>query len=129
MTIEMLYHNRPEHHLVKVCGQWTEKDIKQAVDEIRTEADRRGFKHLLLDLRELHRPDSEMTRFWSGEYLTQVLPYPFKVAAFANPEDINKFGETAAVNRAAWYQIFSDEQTALRWLMDGPDKRPERTPQ
>ena len=58
MTIEMLYHNHPEYLLVKVCGQWTEKDIKQAVNEIRTEADRRGFKRLLLDLRELHRPGS-----------------------------------------------------------------------
>jgi hypothetical protein len=129
MTIETLYKTHPGYLFVKVSGQWTVTDMKQAIDEIRTEADRQGSKRLLLDMCELPRPGSEMTRFWSGGYLAKVLPPPFKVAAFANPEDINKFGENAAVNRAALFQIFSEERAALRWLMEESNKQPKKTPE
>jgi hypothetical protein len=128
MTIETLYQTHPKHLYVKVYGQWTLKAMKQTIDEIKTEADSRGSTRLLLDMRELPRPDSEMTRFWSGDYLAKVLPPPFKVAAFANPEDINKFGENAAANRNAWFQIFSEEQPALRWLMDESERPPKKKP-
>ena len=126
MTIETLYQTHPKHLYVKVFGQWTVEAMKRTIDEIRTKADSRGLNRLLFDMRELPRPDSEMTRFWSGDYLAKVLPPPFKVAAFANPGDINKFGENAAVNRSAWFQIFSEEQMALRWLMDESDKPPKK---
>lgn len=127
MSIEIQYHTHPEYLLVKVSGQWTDTAAKQALDEIRTEADRRGFKRLLLDLRDLSQPDYGMTRFWSGKHLAEVLPYPFKVAAFAKPEAITKFGETAAVNRGAWFLIFSEERMALRWLMEESSKTLDQT--
>ncbi|MGD0584611.1 MAG: hypothetical protein ABSA86_02395 [Oryzomonas sp.] len=116
MAIEVQFHIHPEYLLVKMCGEWTTPAMRQALNEIKTEADHQGFKHLLFDMCELSRPDSEMTRFWSGEYVAQVLPPPFKVAVFANPELVNKFGEDTAVNRGAIFKVFSDEQEALRWL-------------
>lgn len=121
MAIEIQCHARPEYLLVEMRGQWTETATKQALDAARAEADRLGSKRLLLDLRGLSRPASEMVRFWSGKYLAQILPYPFKVAAFAHPEAINRFGETVAVNRGAWFQVFPEEQRAIQWLTERPD--------
>ena len=126
MAIKTLYQIHPTHLYVKVSGQWTAKDMKQTIDQIRNEADRQGSNRLLFDMQELPRPASEMTRFWSGDYLAKVLPPPFKVAAFANSVDINKFGENTAVNRQAWFRIFNEEQPALRWLLDESEKPPEK---
>ncbi len=110
-----------EYLLVEVRGEWTEAATQQALYAIKAEADRLGSQRLLLDLRGLSRPATEMVRFWSGRYLAQILPYPFKVAAFAKPELINKFGETVAVNRGAWFQVFPDEQRAVQWLTERLD--------
>ena len=119
MTIQSQYHKRSGYLLVKLSGQWTETVIEEVLDEIRIEAKRRGCQRLLLDLRKLSKPESEMTRYWSGKYLAEVLPPPFKVAAYADPELINKFGETAAINRSAQFRIFTKRQESLRWLMEG----------
>lgn len=61
----------------------------------------------------------------TGEYLAKVFHPLFKVAAFANPVYIIKFTENTAVNRGAIFQVFSDEQSAIQWLMEGADKGTE----
>lgn len=120
MKIVTEFAERDGHLLVKARGPWTATLAATMIDEMRDEARRRGFHRILLDLRELSRPASEMTRFWTGEYLSGVLKAPFKVAAFAHPESINKFGETVARNRGANFGIFPDEHAASDWLMGRP---------
>lgn len=71
----------------------------QVIDEVRCEATKREVWRLLLDLTQWARPKSEIIRYCAGEHLAKTLHAPFKVAAFANPGDINKFGEDTAVNR------------------------------
>ena len=127
MTIHIQCQARPEYLLVTMNGPWTTPAATQALDAARLEADRQGQKRVLLDLRGLSKPDSEMVRFDSGRHLAAVFPSPFKVAAFANPDAINKFGETAAVNRFAHYRIFPEEHTAIQWLMAGFNKEEIKT--
>ncbi len=124
MKIKIQYHAQPEYLQVKMRGKWNETYINMALDEIKAEADRQGFKRLLVDLLEMSRPNSEMARFLAGEHLAKIMPYPYKVTAFAKSEDINKFGETVAVNRGAWFRVFSDEQTAIEWIMEGVQQPP-----
>jgi len=113
------YFNRDGYLLVKVAAPWTAQTAKQAIDETKVEVTKHNFIHVLFDLTQWDKPDSEFTRFLSGKYLAQVFPPPFKIAAYASPNAINKFGENAAVNRGAWYRIFPDEQSAIQWLMEG----------
>ena len=94
-------------------------NARRVIDEVHGEATKRGHVRLLFDLRNWLAPDTELTRFFSGLHLAKALPPPFKVAAFAFPEAINRLGENAAVNRGALFRIFSDEQSALHWLMEG----------
>jgi hypothetical protein len=103
--------------LVKVLNQWTQANAKRMIDDAKKEAVSGGYQRLLMDLSNWSRPDTEFTRFSSGEYLAKMLPPPFKVAAFAHPKSITKFGENTAFNRGAWFQIFPDDQTAIQWLM------------
>ncbi len=97
------------------------------IDEAKNKAGEHGCKRVLFGLTKWSKPVSEITRFHSGEYLAKVLCHPFKVAAFASPEGINKYAENTAVNRAAWLQIFPDEASAINWLMEGSDEAPQGT--
>jgi hypothetical protein len=67
MTIQAQYLVTSRYLQATLRGEWTEPGIKAALDDVRAEADVRGFKTLLLDLDGLSRPDCEMTRFFSGE--------------------------------------------------------------
>lgn len=101
---------------VVVRGPWTTQNARHVIDETRRELDATQASRILFDLRDWLRPDSDMTRFLSGEYLAERMPVGVKMAAFTTPEAINKFGENAAVNRRAWFRIFPDENSALEWL-------------
>ena len=101
---------------VRVLVPWTFENAKALIDFIKREASARGYRRILLDLTFWEKPSQELTRFRSGEYLALQLKSPFKVAAFAHPQAINKFGENAAVNRAADFRIFPDERSAVEWL-------------
>ena len=112
------YFDKSGYLLVKVFVSWTEANATRVIDEANGEATKRGHVRLLFDLRNWSAPEMEMTRFFSGLHLAKVLHSHFKVAAFALPEAISNFGEDAAVNRGALFRIFSDEQSALHWLME-----------
>jgi hypothetical protein len=113
------YFDKSGYLLIKVLVSWTEANATQVIDEAHDEATKGGHVRLLFDLRNWLAPDMELTRFFSGLHLARALDPPFKVAAFGFPEAITRFGEDAAVNRGAQFRIFSDEQSALRWLMEG----------
>lgn len=117
MDMATKYFVRDGYLFVKVCGSWTGATAKRVIDDARREAERLRFSRILFDLTDWTLPDTEFTRFESGEYLSKVLPVPFKIAAFALPNAINKFGEDTAVNRGAQFRIFADEGSAVQWLM------------
>ncbi len=128
MSTTTEFSSRHGYLLVKVIAPWTEETAKHVIHESRTEATKQGYKRILFDLTKWSKPDSEMTRFYSGQYLAETLASNFKTAAFALPEAINKFAENTAVNRGAWFRIFPDEASAIKWLTEGANQSSEATP-
>lgn len=118
MTIKTEHFPKTDYLLVVMEGPWTEAGIKASIDKMKAESITHGLKKILLDLKGLPLPETEMVRFYSGEYLAKVMPRPYKIAAFSHPEKINRFGETVAVNRGAWLQVFHDHDSALEWLLN-----------
>ena len=112
------YLDKGGYLLVKVLDSWTKANATRVIDKALAEAEKRGHARLLFDLRNWLAPDMESTRYFSGLHVAKALHPPFKVAAFASPEAINRFGEDAAVNRGALFRMFSDEQAALHWLLE-----------
>lgn len=102
---------------VKVQPPWTFEIAIDVIDISKQAAIDQGYERILVDLREWVRPDMEVTRYLSGEYLAKQLPPPFKISAFAVPQAINKLGENTAANRGANFRIFKDESEALDWLL------------
>jgi len=120
MTTEFI--NEDGYLLIIAGVPWTTEAAKQMIDEAKMEAAKREYRRILFDLTQWAKPDSEMTRFYSGKYLAEAMGYSLKVAAFALPEEINAFGETTAVNRGALFRIFPDKTPAIEWLMAGAGK-------
>lgn len=127
MTTETVFIKRSGYLLVEARCQWNDENAKRLIEEAKNEAEKRGYKRILFDLRHWSQPKTEMTRFWSGEHLANVMRGLFKVAAFAEAGVINKFGETVAVNRSAYFRIYPDERSAAEWLMNEPNQVPEDT--
>jgi hypothetical protein len=117
MKLETHYRETPGYLVARVSGHWMEWNAKDAIEEVSEEASRRGLTKILLDLRDLSGPDTEMTRFYSGEHIAKMWRPPLKVAAVAKAELINRFAENVAKNRGALFSVFSDEESALHWLL------------
>ena len=109
---------REDFLLVQVLVPWTTPAARRIIDATKREATARNHRRILFDLTLLEKPDREMTRYWSGEYLARQLGFPFKIAAYTAPQLITKFGEDVAVNRFANFRVFPDEAAAIQWLLE-----------
>ena len=119
MPMEVHYKEGVGYLIVTVCGQWELGKAKQEMEALRDEANKRGHTRILVDVREMSPQKSDLTRYYTGEYIAKILPYPFRVAAIDSPEFINRFVENVAVNRGAFFAAFSQEKDAIEWLMKG----------
>jgi len=97
---------------------WTSERALQIIQEARMVAARLDTGRILFDLRRWDSPSSQMVRYDSGVFVAQLLNLPYRIAALANEEVVNYFGETVAVNRGADLRVFTDEAAALAWLLE-----------
>jgi hypothetical protein len=117
MILEVRYAERPGYLLVRACGKWEELYVIEEIEALREEAEKRGITRLLLDVRNMLPPDSQMTRLATGEYIASVFTRPFRVVALAEPEMIDGITENSAVSKGALFKVFADEEAAIKWLM------------
>jgi hypothetical protein len=121
MALDVRYKKLPNYLLVMVHGKWEELDVKEEIEALREEADKAGITRLLLDVRNMLPPDSQMTRLATGGHIAKVLTRPFRVVALAEPEMIDGLTENSAVSQGATFKVFSDTQAAIEWLNDGTE--------
>ena len=117
-----LAHERLENYLfVWGEGEWTEKAIRQAIDEIAEVARTHGYTRVLVDALNLSAPSTELNRYLAGEHIAEVWR-GLKVAVLY-PDEINTgFTQMTAANRGAQMVVFSDRESAERWLMNDSSK-------
>ena len=116
MSISITFNRTDKYLKVKITGKWVTDDALEVIDAIKKEADIQKVKHILLDLMELSRPASEITRYYSGLKIASAFDYSYKIAGYAQGEKINRFAENVAVNRGANMKIFTCETDAVNWL-------------
>ena len=118
--MEILIEERSDYLFVKATGSWTEAEIPWQLEIIKDRAESSSYTKLFLDSRTLDLPKYEMTKLSTGKNIAQFFPAPFKIAILDLPEKINLFVENVAVNRGANLSVFSNQATALKWLLE-PD--------
>lgn len=85
---------------------------------VRDEAQRTGETRILADCLALAMPQKEIHRFQVGEVIADIFKYQYKIAMLYPAHAINRFTENTANNRGAHLQVFGDEASALKWLLE-----------
>ena len=124
MSFKLSYRQEPKYLFVKISGQWTARSAEEAVEAVHDEAQKRGLTRLLIDTSEISQPDSELTRFRTGEYWAKILGPPFKGSFVITPDLYNGFAETVALNRGAVVATFFEEPAAVDWLLQQSGETP-----
>ena len=93
------------------------RSSKKALRQVHEEAIENGLTHILIDCIKISPPDTEMTRYFTGEAIASVFGHRLKVAAVLPIELINKFAENVATNRGARFLVTHDYESALDWLL------------
>jgi hypothetical protein len=102
---------------VKLAGPWTADTALKSMQLIKVEADKHEVRNILLDFTGMMRPENEMVRYYTGEYIADIFKTHYRLAGFTQAFKINGFTETVAVNRNANFRIFTDEKLARDWLL------------
>ena len=118
-AIDLRFEDRQDYLVVTSSGNWQIDAIKDVIDTIRSESEKRGNNRVLWDLRDIREPPTDLDRHTAGKYLASVWRGTLKVAVVCREEDITKLTENAAVNRGAQFFVTGDEQRALHWLLEG----------
>lgn len=117
-----LTHERLENYLfVRVEGEWTEKAIQQAIDDVAEVAQTHGHTRVLVDALNLSAPSTELKRYLAGEHIAKT--WRGLQVAVAYPKELDTgFTQVTAANRGAQMAVFWDLESAERWLMNDSAK-------
>jgi hypothetical protein len=106
-----------DHLVVRVAGEWTDETARHIIDRALEAASAHGLDRIFLDTLGLGRPARDFTRYLSGKYVAETLGPRFRVAALGKPDNVTHYAETVALNRGSPLMAFTDEESAMRWLM------------
>ena len=117
-----LTHERLENYLfVRVEGEWTEKAIQQAIDDVADVTRANGYTRVLVDALNLSAPSAEINRYLAGQHIAKTCR-GLQVAVVYPKELDTGFTQVTAANRGAQMAVFSDLASAERWLMNDSAK-------
>ena len=118
MAIQTTFLEKAEYLIAEVSGQWEKYDAIKTIDTICNEANRRDKTRILIDIRHLIPPSSDLDYFYTGTYFAKLLCPPFKTATLWTMEDYSRFAEFVAVNYGAQVASFFEKDEALKWLLE-----------
>lgn len=108
--------NKIDYIHFKLKGEFPGLEILNGFDKI-VEANKEfNIKNILLDIRDFDYDLSYMENYTIGEYIAKTYSrYGLKVACLKKKVK-DKFTETVAVNRGAFFKMFDCENEAIDWL-------------
>ena len=117
MSFLIEYKISSKYLIAKYTGDWIRDNAVNFFNEIKIEADKQEKKRILINLIGVSYPDSEMTRFYSGEKISQAFNSSYKISCYMQTEKTNKYAEMVARNRGARFKVFDCETNAINWLL------------
>lgn len=122
MPMQLKFKLKEKYLHVYATGKWTTDAAKDVIQKIRKAADNNKLNLILIDCKNVTKPDSEMTRYNTGKAIASHLGHPIKTVVVIPIELINKFVENVAVNRGATFFVTDSNDDAIKWLgLNTPD--------
>ena len=116
MKLDLSFEDAGDYLHISAKGEWEREEVTKGIRDVAEKALSAGQTRILLDIRELSSPGSELDRFLAGEAIAEFFSSPFKVVAVRSVDLMDKFAENVAVNRGANFMVLSDFDEAVRWL-------------
>jgi hypothetical protein len=116
LKIQITFEILNEYLKIFISGENPYAEIDEIITTIKRLADENNRTKVLLDTMNVSGL-SEMEKYFAGEQGAKVLGHKIKIAVVSQPEKINKFMETVAVNRGARLRVFGNEPEAIDWLL------------
>ena len=115
MTVDVKYIESSNYLSVSCLGRYDFEALKGAIDLISEHSLNLNCPTALIDYSVIDGKLSNADKYNIGEYIARKLSSRTKLAVVDKPENINKFGETVAVNRGAFVRVFSNKEDAVKW--------------
>jgi len=116
MSLDMSVEVLPRFVQIELNGVYSFSNLMEHVENFRSEADKAGKNHILIDARRVEGKMTESEKFFVGTRIAEVFGARFKTAVIMAPGNITKMGEMAAINRGARLFITESESEAIEWL-------------
>lgn len=119
MGVETEVTKKEDYIYFKIKGDYSWKNERPKFDEIVKASDNLNCETILLDCREINYDVSTFDRYEIGEYIAENYgERNLKIALLGNPKKLDRFTETVAQNRGANFRMFTEENEALKWLLN-----------
>lgn len=102
---------------VTIQGDWLFDIMKEGIEDVKNEAKKLGYDKIFIDARSQPAVLTTIQRFEIGEFMSKAWGSRFKVAALGPNTIPSTFTETVAVNRGVMFKLFSNEMSAMEWLL------------
>jgi hypothetical protein len=116
MNTKITFEYNGEYLLAKIDGKWESSELLPGLFRIKEEADKHKTLLILMDAINLSYPINDMTRFHTGEKISQIFRHQYKISAFT-AFTVNYYTETVALNRGTRFRIFPSKEEAILWLL------------
>jgi hypothetical protein len=111
--------DKGKYILFEISGEYDFTYFKHLFFIIKTKCQKRQvFKAMCDTTRASGIFKTEMERFYIGKEIAKQTGHKIKLAVVGKKSNINYFGETVAVNRGAFFKVFSDYKLAEEWLLE-----------
>jgi hypothetical protein len=120
MSVQFQIDETPEYLSVRVIGANAMEEIWERFEWVGKLCERANKNKLLFDFTGAPTKLYLAERYFLGEHSQDFMLYNvFKVAAVCKPEQLDpkRFGEVVARNRGVNVRVFTDEESALAWLL------------
>ena len=105
-----------EYIFVKYKGSYIKNTLFEIIKEVKKRSKEIKCYKLLGDISEMTGKVGTLDRFDFGVQGATMFRENYKIALIYRKEEINGFAETVSVNRGLNARIFSDKESAMRWL-------------
>ena len=102
---------------VMVRGPGTRSDMLATLERVIAATKLEDIWRVLLDARQARQLMGAFDKFEIGVRLASTADRRMILAVVARPEAVDHFFETVARNRGGAVRVFTDETTALQWLL------------
>jgi hypothetical protein len=119
--VNINFEQRKNYLYVKLIGEYINDEVNPTLNKIFNECKSCNYSKMILDTLDIDiKPISIFDRFQIGVKIAELSTKSslIKVGCIVRKQHFDGISVTAAENRGAQFQIFHDNNEALKWLLE-----------